>query len=98
MAIGERWPDTQRLACGELHPPAAAGDVAERIGTMSARRMLDLRLGRGEIVHGITIQAAKHIGDGFLRTLADVSQQKCIRNVSLVKKRWFDVCNPSPQM
>jgi hypothetical protein len=97
MAIGERWPDTQRLACGESHPPAAAGDFAERIGTMSARRMLDLRLGRGEVVHGITIQAAKHIGDGFLRTLADVSQQKCIRNVSLVKKRWFDV-RPLPQI
>ncbi len=91
MAIGERWWDTIRMSCGDISGASAAGDVADRIGTISARRMLDLRLEGRESIHEISIQGAKHVGDGFLRTLADLSQQKCIRNVSHVKKRWFDV-------
>jgi hypothetical protein len=39
MAIGERWFDTVRLSCGELGQPAVASDIADRIGTMSARRV-----------------------------------------------------------
>jgi hypothetical protein len=91
MAIGERWWDTVRMTCGDIGGASAAGDTSERIGTISARRMLELRLEGRDSIHEISIQGAKHVGDGFLRTLADLSQQKCIRNVSHVKKRWFDV-------
>ena len=91
MGIGERWNDTVRLSCGEYGQPASASDYAERVGTLSARKILAQRLERGDVVHELTIKGAKHIGDGFLRTLADVSQEKCIRNVSHVKKRWAGV-------
>jgi hypothetical protein len=91
MAIGERWNDTVRLSCGEYGQPAASSDYAERVGTLSARKILSQRLDRGDIVHELTVKGAKHIGDGFLRTLTDVSQQHCIRNVSLIKKKWSSI-------
>jgi hypothetical protein len=52
-------------------------------------QILEKRLESGETIHELSIDGAKHIGDGFLRTLADVTQQVIFRaNVYLCT----DIC------